>query len=82
MLVFVVSKRAWLAPNSLLVAGGVADSTAFYSRQYPEMPLSTEEYDKLSPEEREEYDKGERERERQEQAGEWPIIRRDGIDPY
>jgi hypothetical protein len=33
------------------------------------MPLSTEEYDKLSTEEREAYDASERQREREEQAG-------------
>ncbi|KAG8786616.1 hypothetical protein FRC19_002416 [Serendipita sp. 401] len=32
------------------------------------MPLSTEEYDKLSPDEREAYDAAERQREREEQA--------------
>lgn len=33
------------------------------------MPLSTEEYDKLTPEERKEYEESERKREREEQAG-------------
>lgn len=33
------------------------------------MPLSSEEYDKLTPEERDEYEASERARERQEQAG-------------
>ena len=33
------------------------------------MPLSAEEYDKLSPEERKEYEESERKREREEQAG-------------
>ena len=37
------------------------------------MPLSTEEYDKLTTEEREAYDAAERQREREEQAGQFLI---------
>lgn len=45
--------------------------TAFLPNPYRDltMPLSTEEYDKLTPEEREQYDASERQREREEQAG-------------
>lgn len=38
------------------------------------MPLSAEEYDKLTPEEREAYDAKEREREKEEQAGRFTPI--------